>query len=117
MCVLEEFPSRGPFLSGSREKVLCHKEGKRQEETDTRCSTGEVEFSAGLQGQVPEVTPARQAWKATSPRGSGGWSPRRAGWGGIAPFVGELQPSTLPPSPGHTGDLGGQQVDSLGPQV
>lgn len=95
MCVLEEFPSHGPFLSGSREKVLCHKEGKRHEGTDTRCSTGEVVFSAGLPGQVPEVTPARQAWKVASPRGSGGWSPRRAGWGGMAPFVSGLQPSAL----------------------
>ena len=96
MCVLEEFPSHGPFLFGSHEKVLCHKEGKRQEETDTRCSTGEVEFSAGLQGQVPEVMPARQAWKAASPQGSGGWSPGELEGEAWLPSSGSSSPAPCP---------------------
>lgn len=100
MCVLEEFPSHGPFVSGSREKVLCHKEGNGQKETDTRCS-------------IAERWNSQQDCKSRSrlePQES--WMGRHGSL-----HQGTLAQRSVPISWAHTGDLGGRQVDSLCPRV
>lgn len=106
MCVLEEFPSYGRFLSGSHEKVLCHKEGKRQK----RQTRDAAQARGGILSRTARAGPSRQLV------GLGRLEPQESWMGRQGPLCqGTPAQRSVPISWAHTGDLDGRQVDSLCP--